>query len=280
MIRIASLGLGLALATGVAAAAALNNPTTAANCSAPAALTALKPAEPRTAAQIEHQKPLTIVAVGSSSTEGAGASTPALSYPSRLAAELRKRFPAIDIRVINRGRGGEDVPEEVARLGRDVIAEHPELVIWQVGTNAVLRRDDLSADRELIERGVGQLKASGSDVVLMDLQYAPRVLARPAHAQMEELIAKAAEHTHVGLFRRFEIMRYWQNERTAETPKLVGPDGLHMTDPSYGCLAVDLAEALAGNWRAQAHAAPSPAAKVAGLAAAGLVAAPLADAPR
>ena len=169
--------------------------------------------------------------------------------------------------MLNRGKGGEDVSEELARLDRDVIAEHPELVIWQVGTNAVLRRDDLAADRTLIERGVAQIKESGSDVVLMDLQYAPRVLARPAYAQMEQLIATVAENAGVGLFHRFEIMRYWQTAQQADTPKMVGPDGLHMTDRSYGCLAVELAEGLAGNWRAQGEAAALPsAARVAGLA--------------
>ena len=57
----------------------------------------------------------------------------------------------------------------------DVVALHPDLVIWQVGTNAVLRRDDLSADGESLRAGVAMLKNAGIDVVLMDLQYAPRV---------------------------------------------------------------------------------------------------------
>jgi len=30
---------------------------------------------------------------------------------------------------------------------------------------------------------------------------------------------------------------------------MIGPDGLHMTDASYGCLAHQLAAALAWNWR-------------------------------
>jgi lysophospholipase L1-like esterase len=208
---------------------------------------------------------LTIVAVGSSSTSGVGASAPGFSYPSRLEAALKDRFPDSDVRVINRGKGGEDVSEELVRLDRDVIAEHPQLVIWQLGTNAVLRRDDLTADRELIERGVARLKKSGSDVVLMDLQYAPRVIARPAYAEMEQLIATVAARDRVGLFRRFEIMRHWQAAQQADVPQMIGPDGLHMTDQSYGCLADRLADALARNWRAQQHATlPGP---VAGLSA-------------
>ncbi len=281
MTRLAGLALAatLALAGGTANAADTELPSALANCGVPPALMVIGPAEARVAARIDNRQPLTIVAVGSSSTQGVGASAPGLAYPSRLEAALKDRFPGLDIRVINRGKGGEDVSEELARLDGDVIAERPELVIWQVGTNAVLHRDDPTADRELIERGVAQLKESGSDVVLMDLQYAPRVLARPAHAEMEQLIATVAEHTRIGLFRRFEIMRYWQAAEQADVPKMVGPDGLHMTDRSYGCLADGLAEGLARNWRVQGRPAPHPpAARVAGLAGPGPAAAPPAGA--
>ena len=225
-------------------------------CAAPPALTVLGPALPRSAARIERDAALTIVAVGSSSTLGVGASSPALSYPDQLQAVLTQRFPRADIRVINRGRGGEDAPEELARLDRDVVAEHPDLVIWQLGTNAVLRRDDLSADGERIARGIAELKSGGSDVVLMDLQYAPRVIAKAAYPTMERLIAEAATRDRVGLFRRFEIMRYWRDAEELDAPRMIGPDGLHMNDAGYRCLAVDLARALAANWLTTVGAPP------------------------
>ena len=134
---------------------------------------------------------------------------------------------------------------KLTRLGRDVIAEHPDLVIWQVGTNAVLRRDDLSADEQLISRGVASMKESGIDIVLMDLQFAPRVVARPASAEMERLIAEVARRTEVGLFRRFEIMKEWDRTQQLAPAATIGLDGLHMTDAGYACLASQLAEALA-----------------------------------
>ena len=46
------------------------------------------------AAKLAKREKLTILAMGSSSTEGIGASSPAATYPSRLEAELRERFPA------------------------------------------------------------------------------------------------------------------------------------------------------------------------------------------
>ena len=254
--------LGAVLFGAIAvSSAALADPATnpgAVSCATPPALLAIDAVLDRAIAGLKVGTPLTIDAMGSSSTEGKGASAPAMSYPSRLEQELKDRFPATEIRVINHGVGGQDVPEELIRLDRDAIAVHPDLVIWQVGTNAVLRRDDLSADEQLIRRGVDSIKEHGSDVVLMDLQYAPRVLARPAWAEMERLIADIAREAHVGLFRRFEIMREWDRTRQLSPAPMIGPDGLHMTDASYACLANQLAEALAWNWWSHAKLAASP----------------------
>jgi acyl-CoA thioesterase I len=219
-------------------------------CGAPPGWTAILPPLEHTAAQIAAGGPLTIVAVGSSSTVGIGASGPEETYPYLLQAALRQRFPHLDIRVVNRGRSGEDAPEELARLAADVVALHPTLAIWQIGTNAVLRRDDLRTDGEWMREGVALLKKAGIDVVLMDLQYAPRVLDRSSWGVMEDLIADTADDARVGLFRRFALMRYWQSTHPADAPAMIGADGLHMTDTGYACLANDLAAALEANWQA------------------------------
>jgi acyl-CoA thioesterase-1 len=250
MKRVAGFPLVVALALAAAGALAAENPPepSGTRCNAPPDLTLLQQPQGHAATRIEQHQPLTIVAVGSSSTQGVGASAPALNYPSRLEAELKERFPGHEIRVINRGKGGEDVREELARLESEVISEHPDLVIWQLGTNAVLRRDDLAADGELLRRGVELLERSGADIVLMDPQYAPRVLGRPGLGEMVRLIADIAKEARVGLFRRFEIMR-WQAAQP-DAPAMIGADGLHMNDRGYGCLAAELADSLAANWQA------------------------------
>jgi acyl-CoA thioesterase I len=262
--RIKILAAAVTAALGWSGAALADPSTTASSasgtpsCATPPMLSAIDAALDRTASRIEARRRVTIVAMGSSSTQGVGASSPAMSYPSRLEQELADRFPGVEIRVINHGVSGQDVGEELIRLDRDVIAEHPDLVIWQVGTNAVLRRDDVSADEQLIRRGVAVMKDHGIDVILMDLQYAPRVLARRGSADMERLIAEIALRTYVGLFHRFEIMKEWDRTRQLAPAAMIGPDGLHMTDASYGCLANQLAEALAWNWWSHAKLAKSP----------------------
>ena len=83
--------------------------------------------------------PITIVAIGSSSTAGAGASSPAKSYPSQLAVELKKQFPYNSITVLNRGANGEEVADMLRRFDKAVVAAKPDLVLWQLGTNSVIR---------------------------------------------------------------------------------------------------------------------------------------------
>src|SRR3954466_8443401 len=94
---------------------------------------------PVTRAALAAHRPVEIVAFGSSSTEGSGASAPDRTYPARLEALLRAGWPGEAVTIRNRGVGGQTVEALLARLETDVIAMHPTLVIWQVGTNEALR---------------------------------------------------------------------------------------------------------------------------------------------
>jgi acyl-CoA thioesterase I len=180
---------------------------------------------------------LTIVAIGSSSTAGAGASSQAASYPSQLAVDLRQLFPGRTITVINRGVNGEEVRNMLDRFDTEVIAEKPDLVLWQVGTNSVLRDHPLAPTSLLIREGVRRLKAAGADVVLMDPQFAPNVIAKPEAELMVGLISAAAKEANVDLFQRFAVMRYWHESDNIPFTAFVTADDLHMNDWGYACLA-------------------------------------------
>jgi lysophospholipase L1-like esterase len=214
-------------------------------CSAPAEFTRLNYPLRHTARRLASGEPLTIVAIGSSSTAGAGASSPAASYPSRLAVELKQRFPTRDITVLNRGVNGETTEQMMARFATGVIAAHPDLVLWQVGTNSVLRDRPLRSHSVLLHEGITQLKEAGADVVLIDMQFAPRVLAKPETDGMEDQIAVAAKDEGVDLFRRFAVMRNWHDVQHIPFDAFVAPDALHMNDWGYGCVAKLLAAGIA-----------------------------------
>src|SRR5271170_1735621 len=142
-------------------------------CSAPAAFSHFNRPLLHTLARLTGGLPLTIVAIGSSSTAGAGASSPAASYPSRLAVELRQRFPGHDITVLNRGINGQETAQMMGRFAADVMVAHPQLVLWQVGTNSVLRDRSLELHAAQLHQGIEELKTTDADVVLIDPQFAP-----------------------------------------------------------------------------------------------------------
>jgi len=193
---------------------------------------------PRVAGKLAAGQPVVIVAFGSSSTAGYGASSQEFNYPNRLAAQLRRQYPTADITVVNRGQGGEDAPEMMKRLQTSVIDMHPDLVIWQVGTNAVLRNLDPSETIKLVEDGVARIQATGADVVLVDPQYSPRVNERAESAgKMINLLGKVAELRKVGIFPRFEVMRDWHEKQAIPIDNFVIADGLHMNDWGYACFA-------------------------------------------
>jgi len=214
-------------------------------CTAPTELARFTNRLPRLADRVTHRASITIVAVGSSSTAGAGASSPAATYPARLEALLRERAAgAMPITVINRGVGGEEIRDMLARFDRDVFAEKPDLVLWQLGTNSVLRDHVISGNGDLLTGELTLLKLTGADVVLINPQYAPKVLAHPEVAAMVELMSATAKASSVELFDRFAIMKHWRETRGMPFQAFLNPDLLHMNDWGYDCVAQLLADAI------------------------------------
>ena len=193
---------------------------------------------PRVAAKLASGEPIVIIAFGSSSTQGYGTTSPQFTYPNRLARQLHRQYPTADITVLNRGKGGDDAPEMMKRLQTEVIDMKPDLVIWQVGTNAVLRNLDPAETALQVEDGVARIQAAGADLVLVDPQYSPRVTERAESAsKMIRLLGKVAELRHVGIFPRFEVMREWHEQQALPIDSFVIADGLHMNDWGYACFA-------------------------------------------
>jgi acyl-CoA thioesterase I len=201
---------------------------------------------------------VTIMALGSSSTAGAGASAPAASYPAQLEAELRSRFPGVPITVVNRGVNGEEAADMLRRFDDAVSSDKPDVVLWQLGTNTVLRDHPIAEIDLLLSEGLMRMKALGVDVVLIDPQFAPQVVGKRSAESMVGLIAAASTSRSVDLFPRFKVMREWHEAGAMPFETFLSPDRLHMNDWGYACFAKLLGDAIA-------DAATRPAAAAGGL---------------
>ncbi len=192
---------------------------------------------------------MTIVAVGSSSTEGISRNAKNKLYPAAMQISLSRLWPDADIKVINKGKGGETMQDTIARFETDVLALKPSLVIWQLGVNDVLRYKGLDGRREEIQAGLRSLTTRGIPVILLDLQYAPVVLHDPDALPMQDMISEEAgkgPRGRVFHFRRFAAMKQLAEKHQVPMSDMTDGDGLHMTDEMHSCVGNLLAEMVAG----------------------------------
>lgn len=198
---------------------------------------------PRMREAIAANREVTIVALGSSSTQGWHSTDIAHSYPAVLQAELNSALPTAHVAVLNRGVGGQDVLEMLPRLESDALSPHPSVVIWQVGANGAMKHIALDLFKRLLTNGVRRMQEAKVDVVLMDNQRAPAILASPEHVQIDQVMADVAVATGAGLFARGALMDQW---RAAGYPyeRFVSDDGVHHNDFGYRCVASALTAAI------------------------------------
>jgi acyl-CoA thioesterase-1 len=196
---------------------------------------------PYTKAKLQKGKSLTIVAFGSSSTTGFGTFAVGGAFPDVMKQELLRLRPSARIELINSGRVMDDLEDNIARMNSDVLQHQPDLVIWQLGTNDAVWRGIADNAEMILGNAVKQLKDAGADVILLDLQYAPLVLATGHYTRMEKIIADVAREQKVGQFPRFLLMK-----RAIEggVTGLVSWDGLHNSAEGYKCVGLALGQMI------------------------------------
>jgi lysophospholipase L1-like esterase len=189
------------------------------------------------ALRLAQHAPLRIIAFGSSSTEGVGASSPAATYPSRLLKDLSALLPESQrVMVLNRGIGGEDADDMAKRLPA-VIAEGPDLIIWQTGSNDALRGVPVSRFIDETVSGVRAIRAAHIDVMLMEPQLCKALEGKEASPLYRDVVRLVGEDMQVPVIRRYDLMRTWLATGVLSADEMLSPDGLHMADGGYAKLA-------------------------------------------
>ncbi len=187
-------------------------------------------------------------------------SSAAHTYPAQLQADLSAELPQAHVAVINRGIGGQDAVEEVARLQADVLAIRPQLVIWQVGANGAIQGVDPTVFRARVIAGVHRLQLAGLDVILMDNQRSPDLLKTADSDKLDDVLAGVAHDLDVGLFPRAHLFDVWRDEGMPYA-RFISPDGMHQNDLGYACVSRALAHVIAESLTRKHHLAAAAAAQ-------------------
>ena len=191
---------------------------------------------PRIVAALQEQRPVTIVALGSSSTFGTGATDSSLSYPSQFVRELQRVFPISEIRMVNAGVPGNVATDLDARLDTDVLAYAPDLVILQTGVNDALRKLPISSLRTTTARTIARIRASNSDVLLLDSQFF-KGADKPEYQDYVFALAHEGAALGVSTVRRYGWMTAAIAAQRYTYSDLITKDGLHQTDLASECTA-------------------------------------------
>lgn len=216
-------------------------------CDVPAWVAETKVPLPYTAQRLKREKQVKIVALGSSSTMGSGGSGPAAAWPAQLETALAKQLPGAKVTVLNKGELRQSVPQMLARLDKDVLAEKPSLVIWEAGTNEAVRHVDIDTLISDLMAGIDRLVAAKTDIILMDMQYA-RNTARIINFQpYVDAVGRAGVMRDIFVFPRYDVMRDWvENEQVTFDGQSQG-DAVKTADQVYSCLGKFMAELLANS---------------------------------
>ncbi len=193
---------------------------------------------------VRESRPVKVLAIGSSSTVGIGASSPSATYVAKLETTLEGTFKGLDFDVIGRGLSGEEAQGAADRMKKEVEQTTPDLVVWQVGTNDAIRHVSIDRFRECLRNTLAWLKEHRVDVVLIDPQYGETLTKDAYYEQVVGVIAEVAREARVLLVDRFEAMR--ELHRVHGDRFYLTSDNLHMNDTGHRCMAEQLARSIVG----------------------------------
>lgn len=204
----------LALALGSTALAApskeavrdLGVPT---QCNVPDDTAMIEAALPRLAKRLKSPEPITVVVIGSGSAVGSGTSRKEAAFPVRFEMRLQKTYPKQKIRMVVLAAMGQTAALSYARFAKEVLPQKPALVVWQTGSADAARGVPVMEFGSALERGIGELREQGSDVLLVDSQYSPRASLLVNTDGYREAVRWNARRFDLPLFKRYDTMQYW-----------------------------------------------------------------------
>ncbi|HRY04415.1 MAG TPA: SGNH/GDSL hydrolase family protein, partial [Beijerinckiaceae bacterium] len=139
---------------------------------------------------------------------------------------------------------GEVAATTADRLRTEVALNRPDLVLWQLGTNDALSRVPPEQFEATVRSTIAWLKADKIDVVLVGLQYTPKLARDKNYEEIRDTLFKISAQEGVLYIRRYDAMRFISQARAAP---VLAQDDFHLNDLGYRCMAEHVAQAVIAN---------------------------------
>ena len=228
-------------------------------CEAPSADITTTAPLPRTVEKLRKGGNLRVLALGTSALAGGGGSGSPKTYQGQIEAILEQAFKGLNVVMVNRGVSGEVAALTAERLKVQVALEKPDVVLWQVGTNDALARVPAEDFERSVRETVSWLKEHAVDVILVGLQYSPKLATDENYAAIRGALRHAAAVENVPLVRRYAAMEFIERGRKGEITPI---DTTDLNDLGYRCMAEHIARAMVVSAFPKAILSPGPKAAV------------------
>ncbi len=182
----------------------------------------------------EAPKPMTLLILGDSLTEGYGVSQE-MAFPVLLEKKLKERHPQKQIKVVNSGISGSTSASAVGRL-KWVMKSKPDMVLVALGSNDGLRGVKVDEIKKNLTQAIDALKKEKVEVVLAGLKIPPNY--GKTYTQEFEAIFPAIAKEEKLKFIPFLL------EGVAGNPSLNQTDMIHPNEKGHAVMAEHLAKSL------------------------------------
>lgn len=210
---------------------------------------------PNSALALQQRKQIKILAIGASSTAVLGWRRE--GGPPLLEQILERTINGVDVEIINRGFSGELAEAAGKRIEIEVALNHPDIVLWQVGTNDAFAQVPVETFQLSVSNTVRWLKAHNVDVILVGLHYMKQLRADPHYQSIRASLNRIAAADNVLRIRRYEAMEVLSRTmREAGRPE---PSDFGINEAGYNCMAQYVARAIAVGLYAKPPRRPAPA---------------------
>ena len=188
---------------------------------------------------------LVILTLGGAHTAGIAAGDPNATYPARLQVELTNALPGVAVSVVNNARPDNTVGAVVPTIPVLIAKLGAKLVIWAPGGRDAVRRPNLNEFFTELEAGIAAVRQSGSDLILLDMQYVPLLEQWSRIEDYRDLLRGIASANDVPLVPRHELMRVWSDDGTLDLGATDNGVQIEVTKKLFSCMARVLADPIA-----------------------------------
>ena len=160
---------------------------------------------PHGAAALRDRKQLRILAIGASSASMLGGSRDTMPLLEQI---LERSIKGLDVEIINRGVSGELAAAAAERLKIEVALNHPDVILWQVGTNDAFAQVPVEEFETTVRDMLQWLKKHNVDAILIGLHYMKQLATHEHYQAIRASLRRIVAAEGVLRIGRYESRRF------------------------------------------------------------------------